>query len=181
MGDISENYHIRAEDVAAGVDLLTKAQAKGFVFPPTAGWVSMLVEGMYLMADRSVVEANTGWLLHYQTADDHGWGFELYHGQETVSRYLLRMESGSVIDDSETNYDALCQFLTAHTGNPEPRAELEHLLRPEVDIELFGFQPHADGFAKLMGLTRYEDLSYQEYLLEYDPEVSVLTGVVQVG
>ena len=44
MSEFSESYHLRSERQDDAVELLRRAKLKGYVYPPTSGWVTFLAE-----------------------------------------------------------------------------------------------------------------------------------------
>jgi hypothetical protein len=180
MSEYSESYHLRASSLEEGSALLQRAGIDGFVLPPMNGWVTILCEGVYLMPNRALIEANQGILLHYEVSDEHGWGFELFNGYQTLSRYLIRLESTVKVDTTQVNLDTLADFVKTSLGHPDPMPELTELLDPNVDLELFGYHAQASGFLRMLGIEERMWLSYQEYLLGYDPHDPEIEGTVRV-
>lgn len=180
MSELSETYHLLTNNQQEAIDLVKRANLPGFVYPQEGPWVALVADGMFLMPNRNLIEANQGTLLHYFAADDHGWGFEIYEGNEAKSRYMCRMEGEATIEDEEVNWDYLVDFVKKVVNHPDPLPELKSLLNPEIDLEIFGFQSCADNFAKVMGLSHFQWISYQELIMEFDPEAPDVTGMVKV-
>lgn len=87
MSEFSESYHLRSTDIADGISLLRRAGLKGYVFPPQQGWVSIVAEENSFAPDQRIVSENQGSLLHYVSAEDHGWSFALFEHQRLVCGY----------------------------------------------------------------------------------------------
>ena len=101
MSEFSESYHLRSERPEDAVELLRRAKWRGYVYQPVNGWVTFLAEGGVFEPDKRIIAAAMHPLLHYVSAEDHGWSFTLYDHGKVVSRYRCDWENTISVDDSE--------------------------------------------------------------------------------
>src|SRR6476620_5469122 len=111
MSEFSESYHLRSERADDAVELLRRAKRKGYVFQPANGWVTFLVEEGNFEPDRQIVAAATHPLLHYVSAEDHGWSFALFDRTKIVSAYRCDWNHDIEAKDSQYSRAALQQFV----------------------------------------------------------------------
>src|SRR5690242_13108923 len=107
MSEFSESYHLRSSDINDGVSLLKRAGLKGYVFPPASGWVSFVAEQNSFAPDQRITSQNHGTLLHYVSAEDHGWTFAVFEGDRLVCGYDCAWENDVRVDDSRYSAAAL--------------------------------------------------------------------------
>lgn len=166
MSEFSENYHLRSDRPEDAVQLLQHARRKGYVFQPSGGWVSFVVEDGTFEPDQRIVAAASHPLLHFVSAEDHGWSFALFDGRKVVSRYNCAWENDVTTDDSEYSREALQRFIPS--ADPSLLVEFERLMHPKEIDELFELnRPRL--FAQAIGLEHYEWLSY-DYLASDSPD-----------
>ena len=108
MSEFSESYHLRGSDINEAAALLRRAGLKGYVFPPSNGWISFVAEQNSFEPDPRVVVKNTGTLLHYVSAEDHGWSFALFEGADLACGYGCNWDEDVQVDDSR--YSAVARF-----------------------------------------------------------------------
>ena len=152
MSEYSESYHLKVSKQEEAIELLQRANVGGYVFPVTNGWVTMVVDGEFTKLNSALIEANSGCLLNYQYAGDHGWGFSLFEGSAGVSSYFCSWEEGLEIGDEDLNLEA--------TSNATGIAEdaLKNLLYPQnMEIVLDSIPAHQ--FVEQIGLQYYEWLA----------------------
>ena len=75
MSEFSESYHLRSDRMEDAVELLQRAKLRGYVYQPVNGWVTFLAQDGVFEPDEKIVAAATKPLLHYVSAEDHGWSF----------------------------------------------------------------------------------------------------------
>ena len=157
MSEFSESYHLRSERAEDAVELLRRARRKGYVYQPVNGWVTFLAEEGVFEPDERIVAAATQPLLHYVSAEDHGWSFTLYDRTKVVSGYRCEWDDDIRVDDSRYSRAALQQLVpSAQSGLLD---DLEGRLHPKDFDELFGAEP-SKLFAQAMGLEHYDWLAY---------------------
>src|SRR5689334_15179452 len=111
MSEFSESYHLRGSDINEGVELVRRSGLKGYVFPPKDGWVAIVVEENSFAPDQRVVSQNTGMLLHFVSAEDHGWTFTLFDGDREVSAYDCGWENDVRVDESRYSKNPIAALL----------------------------------------------------------------------
>jgi hypothetical protein len=186
MSEYSQSYHVTAESVEAGRNLLSPAG--GWVFPPGNGWVTVIPRNdKFGSPDPSVVSANNDMLLWYQNAEDHGWMFFVFDGTENVSSYGCSWDDSLEIQDDSLDLEVLLELVTAQLPeNPdEVRMALDRLLHPESLEHLRAYSAHTDGnnpghgFAEIMGLEHFHWLSAR-YMASGEVSSSDSDGVLEV-
>jgi hypothetical protein len=177
MSEFSESYHLRSERQEDAVELLRRAKLKGYVYHPTGGWVTFLAEQGVFEPDRRIVDAARHPLLHYVSAEDHGWSFALYDGSKVVSGYRCEWDDDITADDSQYSRAALQKLVP--TLQSSLLDDFEKQLHPTDFDELFEADP-SKVFAQAIGLAHYDWLSYS--LLEHDFHGSPASfpGVIEV-
>lgn len=157
MSEFSESYHLRSEDAEDAVKLLRRAKRRGFVYQPVNGWVTFLAEGGVFEPDKRIVSAASHPLLHYVSAEDHGWSFTLYDHGKVASRYRCDWGNEIEVDDSGYSSVVLRQFV------PSVQAalldDLERHLHPKDFDELFDVEA-SKLLAQALGLEHYDWLSF---------------------
>lgn len=88
MSEFSDSFHLRSDDLDEGVALLRRAGLEGFVFPSEGGWTTLVCEGD---GERLVAE-NTGTLLRYQWARDHGCRVDAWSSQARLAMLEVNFE-----------------------------------------------------------------------------------------
>lgn len=166
MSEFSQSYHLVGDDQGDAVSLLRRAGARGFVFPPSNHWTTLVVETSdYGEVDDRVVAANTGTLLHYVHAEDHGWELAVFQGPDVVTRYACRWDEEIEISDEELDM-SLLEDLSRNHGSAAGRAELEEVLHPADFDEIFendDLATPADRFCRLLGLAHASWLSWHYF------------------
>lgn len=183
MSEFSESYHLRSISQNDGVELLRRAGLKGFVFPPANAWVTIVAEGAPYEPNKKLITANTGVLLHYMYAEDHGWAFSVYSGSEPAVEYGCYWEGDLVIDDSALDLGRLCELVGPCAGGEAELCleKIRDVLCPQSHDEVFeGDGPPAYRFARLLGLENYRWLSYRYLVIDYDRGDWEPNGAVRV-
>ena len=157
MSEFSESYHLRTERAEDAIELLRRAQLKGYVFQPTSGWVTFVAEGGEFEPDPRIVAAANHPLLHYVSAEDHCRSFNLFNGANAVSGYHCGWDDDITFDDSMYSRDALEQFVPS--VQPALLDELEQHLHPKEFDEVLDSEP-SKLFAQALELEHYEWLSF---------------------
>ena len=100
MSEFSESYHLRSERAEDAIELLRRAGRKGYVYQPVNGWVTFLAEEGTFEPDERIVAAATRPLLHYVSAEDHGWSFALFDRTNEVCGYRCDWDDDIKVDAS---------------------------------------------------------------------------------
>lgn len=184
MSEFSDSYHIRSDNQQDGVDLLRAAGLQGYVFPAENGWVTVVAEGEAFEPNQRLIRAAPGVLLHYVSAEDHGWAFELYRAGKTLSSYEAEWDHDIRVTRDEIDRDILGEHLGDGIRGLDDLA-YRRLFYPTFDefmgLALEDGEQLADRFAEAAGLTNYSWLSYHYVDSDYDddPELAA-QGVVRV-
>ena len=166
MSEFSESYHLRSERADDAVDLLRRAKRKGFVFEPVNGWVSFVADDGRFEPDERIVAAATLPLLHFVSAEDHGWSFALFDGGRLVSGYRCDWEDDITADDSKYVRSALAQRVPS--ADAELLDELERRFHPSDFDELLEIKA-SRLLAQALGLEHFDWLSY-DYIASDHPD-----------
>jgi hypothetical protein len=157
MSEFSESYHLRSERSEDAIDLLRRAKLKGYVFPPTNGWVTFLAENGAFKPNPQLVQGSRHPLLHFVSAEDHGWGFSLFHQGKPACSYKCEWDPGLAVDDARYSRDVLQELLpSADTILLE---EVERDMRPRAYDDLIGAEL-SKTFARAVGLEHYDWIAY---------------------
>jgi hypothetical protein len=157
VSEFSESYHLRSERADDAAELLRSVKRKGYVYPPVNGWVSFVADGGVFEPDAGIVSAARQPLLHFVSAEDHGWSFTLFDRGKAVCRYNCAWEDDIVADDSGYSREALMRLVPS--ADPESLDELERRKHPTDFDELLGFNA-SRVLAQGLGLEHYEWVAY---------------------
>jgi hypothetical protein len=199
VSEFSESFHLRRGSQRDAVALLERADARGFVFEAKNGWVAFVcgaVAGDVNVAERPdlprsvaewlgrrqateatqarVIRANTGTLVHYSFAPDHGCRIDRYDGPNLAGRIEVSFDDDSVrFDEAAFVRDGLLdttaaseveQWLArAATYHARTTALLEaQLAAPEPEQPDLHARYLAERYflARALGLAEYEWLSF---------------------
>src|SRR5215212_8892857 len=174
MSEFSESYHLRSERADDAIGLLRRAKRAGYVYQPVNGWVSFVADEGVFEPDERIVAAATQPLLHFVSAEDHGWSFTLFDGGQVVSAYRCDWENDITADDSRYSREALQRLVPS--AQPSLLDELERRMHPTDFDELLELKP-ARLLAQALGLEHYDWLAY-DYLASELP--SDHPGVTEV-
>jgi hypothetical protein len=174
MSEFSESYHLRSERIEDAVELLRRADRKGYAYPPVNGWVTFVAEEGVFEPDRRIVAAACQPLLHYVSAEDHGWSFTLFDRTEVISGYRCDWDDEISYDDSRYSGEALRHLV--------PSAQLddfEQRLHPADFDALFEIEP-AKILAQALGLEHYDWLAYDYVAGSFPVSPGDFPGVIEV-
>lgn len=85
MSEFSDSYHLRTNNPLEAVELIRTTERTGAVLPPQGNWTTFLIEGPTSAPLADLVENNTGLLLHYIHADDHGCWLRFFIGPKELT------------------------------------------------------------------------------------------------
>ena len=181
MSEFSNSLHLVSDEQQDGIDLLRRAETPGWVFPASQGWVTMVVDDdMLVPAPPAVVLANSGLLLDYLNAEDHGWMFRLFRGPTLVHAYECAWEDDVEVNTAGLVLDELVDVLGTATGRRLDPENVRRLLFVETfDQVLADFPGGNPGhkFAEAIGLEYFEWLSGHYMNL---PDAPAAPGAVYV-
>lgn len=174
MSEFSESYHLRSERAEDAVELLRRAERKGYVYPPSNGWVTFVAEEGTFEPDERIIAAAHHPLLHYVSAEDYGWSFSLFDHANVVSRYRCDWNDDDIsVDDSEYSREALQKLVSSAQF-----AEFEQRLHPKDFDEVFEAEP-AKLLAQALGLKHYEWLAYDYVAGNFHDSPRDFPGVIE--
>lgn len=174
MSEFSESYHLRSERAEDAVELLRRVKRQGYVFPSVNGWVSFVADEGNFEPEERIVAAASQPLLHFVSAEDHGWSFTLFDRGKVVCSYNCAWENDITVDDSEYSRAALEQLVPS--ADSESLDEFERRMHPTDFDELLGANTSRI-LAEALGLEHYEWLSY-DYVATDGPDDH--PGVIEV-
>jgi len=178
MSEFSESYHLRDVNIDEGVDLLRRSGLMGYVFPSINNWVSIVAEKNSFAPDRRIVSQNKGLLLHYVSAEDHGWSFALFEGKKLVSAYDCNWDDEVHINDSRYSFEPLARIFGK---NSKKRIlAIEHIFHPKNIDEAIDTEPSVV-FAKAMKLPHFEWFAYDYVAHDYHEHPEEYAGVIKVA
>ena len=154
MGEVSESYHLRSENIADGIALLQQIKVAGIVFPPQDGWVSLIVEGDLNDHIETLSAAWAKRVLHYMYAQDHAFMFNYFDKGDRVTGALATWDLELEIETEDLKHNILNLFISA----PDDKTEMQTLfklkdVRQVMDINM------AYRFAEILKLPHYQQLS----------------------
>jgi len=157
MSEFSESYHLRSERADDAIELLRRAKRKGYVYEPVNGWVSFVADDGTFEPDEQIVAAARHPLLHFVSAEDHGWSFTLFDGGKVASGYRCEWENDITADDSKYSRAAVLRLVPS--ADPSLLDELERRFHPADFDELLELKP-SRLLAQALGLEHYDWLAY---------------------
>src|SRR6185436_17302477 len=134
MSAFSESYHLRSERADDAVELLRRAKRKGYVYQPVNGWVSFVADNGVFEPDERIVAAASHPLLHFVSAEDHGWSFTLFDQGKVVSSYRCDWENDITVQESGYSREALQRIVPS--AEPSLLDEFERRMHPTDFDEL---------------------------------------------
>jgi hypothetical protein len=157
---------------------LHRAGRKGYVFQTCNGWVTFVAaEGSFEPDDRIIAAAKLP-LLHYVSAEDHGWSFALFDGLRIVSRYRCDWDEDIKVDDSGYSRLAIEQYVPS--AEPVLLDDFELWIHPKEFDELY--EPEASKLlAQALRLEHYDWIAYDYVAREFHDSSGGLDGVIEVS
>ena len=151
-GENSETYHLKCDHLERAQALLQRAGVHGYVIPE-GEYAAIVPEGEQFVLNHRLVKANTGILLRYYYSEENAFGFDLMEKDEVVSSYECCWSSGFSVYDADFSKEAMRRLLGEKDWEACLRvSSLEEVDERELQVE----------FARLVGLTCFEWLSYDE-------------------
>lgn len=178
MSEFSESYHLRTERQEDAAELLKQTGLHGYVFPVTNGWVTLLAEGGMFEPDAGLVAAARQPLLHYVSAEDHGWSFALFDRGAVTCGYRCEWDDEILVDDAQYSRAALEPFVAAEQS--DRWAAFESQLHPTEFDELTQDAP-SEILAQLLGLEHYEWVSYDYLSSDFADSPNGFPGLIEVN
>lgn len=173
MSEFSESYHLQSERAEDAIELLRRALL-GKKRNPAIG----RPENVSLEPGAGIVDAAIQPLLHYVSAEDHGWSFTLFDRANVVCAYSCDWDDEITVDDSQYSRASLVRYIPAVKA--ALLDDLESRLNPEDIDELFEVEP-SKLFAQAIGLEHYDWLSYDFMARDFDESPEDHTDVTEVS
>ena len=177
MSEFSESYHLRSEQAEDAIELLRRARVRGYVYQAANGWVTFLAEGGVFEPDQRIVASANRPLLHYVSAEDHGWSFALFDRGKIVTSYRCDWDNEITVDASRYSRAALESYIPS--AQPGLLDAFEQVLNPETFDDLFSEEP-SKLFAQAVGLEHYDWLSYQYMASDFEESREDYPEVIDV-
>lgn len=165
MSEFSGSYHLQTERTDDAIELLRRAKLKGYGYAPTNGWVTFVAENAHFEADARIIGANTRRLVHFVSAEDHGWGFTIYDAAKRVCAYRCDWDDEVVVGDSAYAPSVLEDLISQHGSTT--LAAVEAVFHP-ASLDDVNECDAARTFADAIGLEHYEWLDYSGLAREFD-------------
>ena len=178
MSEFSESYHLRSNRAEDACDLLRRAGIAGYVYPAASGWVTFLAEGGSFEPDQRIVAAARQPLLHYVSAEDHGWSFALFDDGDVACAYRCDWNDDITFDDSRYSRATLQRLVPSVQAGALD--EFEQRLHPTDFDELFESEP-SKLFAQAVGLEHYEWLAYDYIARDFSESPDEFRHITKVS
>ena len=180
MSEFSESYHLLCSNYLDGISLIKSAGLKGFVFPESSSWATIVLEGSDFKPIKKIIESNTGILVHFVNAEDFGWYFSIYDGNKKSCHYECMWQDEIEIADEEFSMDVFESFVQqCNSGTIVDKKEVEGLLHPKGVDTIFNKKP-AYRIADLLGLKNYQWVSFEYVGYDYNGEKDRFPDNIQV-
>ena len=181
MSEFSDSYHLKTNDPTDAVKLLKRAEVKGYVFPESQGWVTLVAEGDEMMPNKNLIRKNEGTLIHFVYAEDHGWYISIYKEIDRVSHYECMWPDTIEVWDSELNLDVLMELVEQNVIKQKiGRDEIKRLLYPQSFEDIFEDVPILSRIASVLGLNNYRGVSFQYIEQGYIKKHKAYTDLIYV-
>ncbi|HEX3037839.1 MAG TPA: hypothetical protein VHO94_02455 [Oscillospiraceae bacterium] len=154
MSEFSESFHLLTNSVDDAKNLLIRAKLHGFVGDSDNGWAIVLPEGEPFSEHSELINSNTGILLQYIFAEDHGFGFALYENTDPVCIYWCDFDKvsengiNSGIDTSRLDLNTFTSLLNIK----DKLFVLNSVLKPKNEEDIYKINQK---FYDIVGLNPY--------------------------
>ena len=153
MSEFSSSFHFYKKTQDEVANLLKKNKVKAFVYKEFNNWVTAVVNNEDV---KLIKDTNSGFLIEYNFAEDHGWEYRLFNGKEQVSVYQCMWDNEISIIDSDLNESLLkSEFQFDDTV-------IQKIFYPTSFDDIYDFPP-AYLFADTMGIKYYSWLSFDSF------------------
>lgn len=162
MSEFSESYHLFSSEQKDGIKLLKKAWLRGYVFPASNHWVTIIPNGRNFQPNKRLIHNNKGTLVHLINAEDHGWSLSIYDGNKRTFHFECTWEEDMEINQDEYNRERIVDLINQNphklrTATPLDMTKIFYF--SDLD-ELFERDP-VHQIAELLRLDNYEWVSYE--------------------
>lgn len=181
MSEFSDNYHLRSYNRNDGVNLLKKAKLKGFVFPETNGWITLVAEGSKLTPNNKLIEANNGNLIHFVNAEDYGLYFSIYNSNKRICHYECTWLEDIAINDNNLDLDILIDFIENNNIKGKiDRKDLIRILHPQNFEEISEDPSVSSHIVNMFALENCDWVSFDDVARDYFGDKKIYTDLLFV-
>ena len=101
MSEFSESFHLLTDDRTEAEALVRQSGLTGWTLPPSSGgWTPVVIDRDFTgEPDDHLVQANTGVLVLYVCAEDHGCELTVWSGAETIGHYRAEWTEEVEVED----------------------------------------------------------------------------------
>lgn len=164
MSEFSESYHMRSTRTEDAVRLLHDLGLSGFVYPAGSGWVTFVADGGNFEPDQRIISAVQQPILHFVSAEDHGWSFTLFDHGNAVCAYSCDWNDDVNFEDSQYSRSALQKYIPA--AKAAALDEFEQQMYPSSFEEVCEVEA-STLFAKAVGLENYSWVAHDYIARDY--------------
>jgi hypothetical protein len=168
MSEFSESYHLFSNEQKDGIELLKRSLLRGFVYPDSNNWVTIIPSGRIFQVNRRLINSNRSVLIHLINAEDHGWSLSIYDGKKRTFHYECTWEEDIEINQDEYHRDRLVELINSnpHKNRSITPLDITRIFYVSDLEELFEREPVTE-IAELLRLDNYEWISYDYVQREY--------------
>jgi hypothetical protein len=168
MSEFSESYHLFSREQKEGIDLLKRSFLRGFVYPVSNNWVTILPSGRIFQANKRLINRNKGILIHLIHAEDHGWSLSIYDNKNRTFHYECNWDEDLEINQDEYHRERLVELINSNPNKIRTVIPLDITkIFYVTDLEeLFEKKPVSE-IANLLRLEHFEWLSYDYVQRDY--------------
>lgn len=161
MSEFSDSYHLHTGDPTEVVALLRRARRYGAVLPTSTPFVPFLVDGASEAGGvaEDVVTHNTGVLVHYSYAEDHGLEIGVFEKSSCIATISIQCQRSPKDDTPRPKAIAAALVRSGIVGRKRvPRIE-RILARARNDSGATPLEKIRDELVGILGLSNVEWLS----------------------
>jgi len=180
VSEFSESYHLFSTEQNDGVKLLKRAWLRGYVYPVSNNWVTIIPKGKSFQPNKRLINNNKGTLVHLINAEDHGWSISIYDGNKRTFHFECSWEEEVEINQDEYNRKRMVDLINQ---NPNKLSWVTPLDITKIFYisdfeELFERDP-VNQIAGLLRLDNYEWISFEYVQTEHkeNPREMINKGI----
>ncbi|GMK37187.1 hypothetical protein PCCS19_02400 [Paenibacillus sp. CCS19] len=168
MSEFSESYYLFSLEQNDGIKLLKRAWLRGYVYPASNNWVTIIPNGKSFQPNKRLINSNKGILVHLINAEDHGWSLSIYDGNRRTFHFECTWEDEIEINQDEYNRERIVDLINQ---NPNKLRSVTPLDITKIFYisdfeELFEREP-VNQITELLRIDNFEWISYDYVQREY--------------
>lgn len=168
MSEFSESYHLFSTEQNEGIKLLKSAWLRGYVYPASNNWVTILPSGKSFQPNKRLINRNKGILIHLIHAEDHGWSLSIYDGSRRTFHFECTWEEEIEVNQDEYHRERLVDLINLNPNKPRLVTPLDITKIFYIsDFEEAMEREPVNQIAELLRLDNYEWNSYEYVQREY--------------